>query len=347
MRVLVVDDEHGNREILKQLLEHTGYQVTTAKNGREAVELVKNNFYDVILMDVNMPEMDGIEAVRRIRELGSHSVIIMVTSYDDLRTMEDSASVGADDFITKPVDFTELIAKLHMIKENMEFHRLKAKKTSETRKKIQELYEISEKLMKENRSLMMELIKILHNVAEYRDDETHEHTVRVGWVSGKIAKAMGFDEDYVTEIRLAAPFHDLGKVGISDSILLKPGKLTDEEYEKMKTHTLIGYNILKNASSSILKKAAIIALTHHERWNGSGYPKGLKENEIPVEGMITAVSDSLDAMVSKRVYKKAMPFEKALEEIKSLSGILYSPDVVEAFKKVEDEIRAFYEERYT
>ena len=207
--------------------------------------------------------------------------------------------------------------------------------------------EITEKnsndLIEENIKMSFESLGILNKVSEFRDDETHEHTLRVGWLAGRIAEQMGFDASFVTRMQFAAPLHDIGKIGIPDKILLKPAKLTDDEWKIMKQHAKIGYDILNVGSSSkIIQLAADIALSHHERWNGSGYPQKLKEKEIPIPGLITAVADSFDAMVSKRPYKDPISSEDVCQEIMTNSGILYSPDVVEAFISLEEEICNYY-----
>ena len=343
VRVMIVDDESQNRQIISQFLKFKGYEVLEASNGREAIEILeRDQGIDVVLMDIDMPIMDGVEATKEIRSRKIPVLIIVLTAYGDEDTMKKAALVGADDFLTKPVDLVLLLSKLVMIENHIEFHRSKMGVYYESLSKIDELINTSKELMRANEMLTVELVQLLYVVAEYRDDETHEHTMRVGWLSGRIAEKIGLNADEVATIQLAAPLHDIGKIGIRDNILLKPGKLTEEEYEVMKTHTMIGYNVLKASSSEILKKAAMISLTHHERWDGSGYPRGLKGDEIPIEGQIVAVADSFDAMVSKRVYKEPKPFNEAFQEIISLSGRHYSPYVVSAFQSLYDEIRWYY-----
>jgi len=188
------------------------------------------------------------------------------------------------------------------------------------------------------------VLEILFRIFEFKDYETREHITRVGIVSAKIAKMMGKDDLFVSLIRFAAPLHDIGKLLIPNEILLKPGKLTEEEWEVVKKHPIIGWNILKDAASDVLRLAASIALTHHERWDGTGYPGGLKEKEIPIEGRIVAVADSLDAMVCERPYKRSKNLDEAFREINDLSGIWYDPEVVKALNIVEEELKKLYEE---
>ena len=188
------------------------------------------------------------------------------------------------------------------------------------------------------------VLEILFRIFEFKDYETREHITRVGIVSAKIAKTMGKDDLFVSLIRFAAPLHDIGKLLMPNEILLKPGKLTEEEWEVVKKHPIIGWSILKDAASDVLRLAASIALTHHERWNGTGYPGGLKEKEIPIEGRIVAVADSLDAMVCERPYKRSKNLDEAFREINDLSGIWYDPEVVKALNIVEEELKKLYEE---
>lgn len=343
MKILVADDNKQNRKIISQFLKFKGYKVVEASNGAEVLRtLERERDIEIILMDVDMPVMDGIEATRLIRERQIPVLIIVLTAYGDEETMDKAAEAGADDFLSKPVDLVLLLSKLVMVEKHLKFHKSRLSIYAESLKRIEELVNTSTELMKANEMLTVELVQLLYVVAEYRDDETQKHTMRVGWLSGRLGEKLGLDPDEVATIQLAAPLHDIGKVGISDSILLKPGRLTPEEYETMKTHAMIGYRILKKSSSDILRKAAVISLTHHERWDGSGYPRGLKGDEIPIEGQIVAVADSFDAMVSKRVYKDPKPFEEAFQEVRSLSGSFYSPKIVSVFIELHDEIKWYY-----
>jgi len=344
LKVLVVDDSEMSRDVIVKFLKFKGYEVFEASNGNEALYIMgKEEDIDVVLLDVEMPVMNGIETVRNIRISGYPAIVIMLTGLGDEETMKKAAQNGADDFLTKPVDLVLLLSKLVAIEKYKKFHEEKTKTFHESTRKIGDLMKSAMKLSEENKHLSIELVHLIYIIAEYRDDETHAHTMRVGWLSGEIAAEMGLSEEEAAMIQLAAPLHDVGKIGVPDLILLKPDRLTDEEFEKMKKHTLIGYDILRNSSSGVLKKAAVISLTHHERWNGSGYPKGLKGEDIPIEGLIVAVADSFDAMVCKRVYKGPIPMEKAFEEIKNLSGVLYSPKVIDAFIQIKDKVFKYYE----
>uniref|UniRef100_A0A7C3RM75 Response regulator n=1 Tax=Dictyoglomus thermophilum TaxID=14 RepID=A0A7C3RM75_DICTH len=338
MKIMIVEDDIESRNFLVKFLQSKRYEVIEAENGKKALEILKSNEVDIVLMDISMPIMNGLETTKRIRDLGYPVVVIMLTAYKDLDMMKKSAFAGADDYITKPIDLSELYAKILLAEKYLPFHKFRHSLIVSLFSEKELSQKTIEELINKNKDFTMEILNIMYKVSEYRDDETYEHTLRVGWLSGKLAEKLGLDELEVSEIRLSSPLHDIGKIGIPDSILLKPAKLFPYEYEIMKKHTLIGYEILNKSSSSILKKGAEIALTHHERWNGSGYPKGLSGKEIPISGAIVAVADSIDAMASKRPYKPERPIEEVLEEIKALSGKFYNPDVVNALFEIREEV---------
>ncbi|KHC93342.1 response regulator receiver modulated metal dependent phosphohydrolase [Thermotoga sp. Mc24] len=340
MTVLIVEDDDITREAMGQYLKLSGIDVIEAENGEKAVELSKD--VDVALVDVMLPGMSGIEVVNKIKAKNPSCVVFVVTAYDDTGIIKKCVEVGTDDFIKKPVNLELLRLKITHALRNRVFHLYRNSYLKSLKKKLFLLEKTAEEFFTEYEDFLFEVLEILNMLSEYRDMETHKHTERVGWLSGRIAEEMGMSEVFVTEIQFAAPLHDIGKIGIPDRILLKPGILTPEEFEIMKQHTTIGFRILSRSNSPILQLGAEIALTHHERWNGAGYPRGLKGREIPISGLIVAVADSFDAMVSKRPYKNPKPLEEAFREIESLSGKLYSPEVVEAFLKLEKEITDVY-----
>ncbi len=343
MTILVVDDEKIFRSIVRKYLERSGHEILEAANGLEAVNcLEKNEDIDLVLMDINMPIMDGITAIRKIREKNIPVIVVVVTSEFEEEVMEKAVEAGADDFLTKPVDYRMLATKLKMMERHIHFYRVRLRKRTQMLHEFEKLLSAAEKFEEEKNIFAEELTHVLYEVVEYRDFETYGHTIRVGWVSAKIAQELGMSEKDVATINLAAPLHDIGKIGIPDSILLKPGPLDKNEFEVMKRHTIIGYNILKDTTSYVLQKAAVISYTHHERWDGSGYPQELKEDEIPIEGAIVAVADSFDAMTSPRRYKPPIPFDDAFDEIIGLSGVFYSPEVVAVFEKLREEIYEYY-----
>ncbi|SHF64875.1 putative two-component system response regulator [Caldanaerobius fijiensis DSM 17918] len=325
-RIMVVDDEVSSRSFIVKYLKYLGYGVVEAANGKEALDKLEKIPVDVVLMDISMPVMDGIEATREIRERNYPVVVLMLTALTDEKAMDEAAGAGADDLLTKPVNLKELETRLKLALKVVNFYKSKRYFQMVIFEDLRQLNETVKELQQRNEQLIMELFTKLQLISEYRDDETHEHTLRVGWLAGQLAEKLGLSAVDVAEIEFAAPFHDIGKIGIPDRILLKPAKLDDEEWEIMKKHTTIGYEILSGSSSSILEKAATIALTHHERWDGSGYPEGLSENDIPLEGQIIAVADSFDAIVSKRPYKDALPLDYAFEDIEKKAGSWYNPE---------------------
>ncbi|MCD6449966.1 MAG: HD domain-containing protein, partial [Thermotogaceae bacterium] len=344
LKVVVAGRDKISRSTIVNFLKFKGYEVFEVSTKEEAIDVFeKERDIDVALLDVDIFASNKLEVIREIKKRYFSAVVILFVGLNDEEIMEEAARAGVSDLVMKPVDLPLLIAKLVAIEKFKKFHREKGRIYSNDKEEIEKLTQSAMKLAKENMLFSIELVQLAYTLSEYRDDETHAHTTRVGWISAKIAEKMEMEEEEVATLQMAAPLHDIGKIGIPDSILLKPGRLTDEEYEKMKMHTLIGYSILKNSSSKILRKAAMIALTHHERWDGSGYPRGLKGKEIPLEGLIVAVADSFDAMVCKRVYKDPIPIEKAFEEIKDLSGTWYSPEVVKVFSDLGDEVFGYYQ----
>lgn len=342
-KILIVDDDYTSRNILIEYLKELKYLPVEATNGKEAMQLVLNNTIDLIIIDLYMPVMNGFEAIKQIRENGINIPIIVLTTANSEEDLRKAANAGADDFLVKPIRFDELEIRLNNIIKTKIFYENKTLFLRSLLNENIKSLEILENLFNENQSLVFDLLEKMYLVSEYRDNETYEHTKRVGTISKIIAQNLGLDMDFINNIYFSAPLHDMGKIGIPDKILLKPASLTNEEFEIMKTHVGIGYKILSNSNSAILKLAASIALNHHERWDGSGYPKGLRRDQISIEGLITGVADSFDAIVSKRVYKPAKPLEKGFNEIKRLSNILYSPDVVKAFIEGFNEIEKLYE----
>ncbi|SHE56945.1 putative two-component system response regulator [Marinitoga hydrogenitolerans DSM 16785] len=329
--------------IISEYIRELNYEPIIASNGKEALKILKKEAVSVILMDIYMPVMGGFETIKKIRDMNIPTPIIILTTATNESDLKQAAKNGADDFLIKPVNFDELKIRLNTILKVKIFYENKNQFFASLLNENIVALENLENLYKKNQNLVFELLEKMYLVSEFRDDETYEHTKRVGSLSKLIAQAMNLDSNLINEIYFAAPLHDIGKIGIRDNILLKPGKLTIEEYEVMKDHAAIGYKILSKSESSILKLAASIAITHHERWDGSGYPRGLKRNEIPIEGLIVGVVDSFDAIVSKRIYKDKRELKEGFDEIKRLSGIMYSPKVVETLFKIKDKIKTFYE----
>jgi putative two-component system response regulator len=329
-----------NRKVASKILNKEGFEVVEAQNGEEAIEILKSTKIDMILMDLMMPVMDGYEATSIIKSDSEISAIplIVISALSDKQAIIKALELGADDYLTKPFDITDFRLRVkNAIKIGSYQNMLKDKKALlefEVNEKTQELQDA----LTEVKNSEKDIINILSKTAEFRDNETSAHTVRVGDMAALMASKFGWDGESVELMRLAAPMHDMGKVGIADNILLKAGKLDENEFSIMKTHALIGHSILSQKESPLLKLAAEIAYTHHEKYDGSGYPRGLNADEIPLSGAIVAVADVFDALLSERPYKRAFSLEQTLEIIKSGSSAHFNPEVVALFLESLDEV---------
>ena len=338
--VLLCDDELMNRKVASKILNREGFEVIEAQNGVEAIVALKQNKIDLILMDLMMPIMDGFEATKIIKQTQTYSMIplIIISALSDKEAIKKGLELGADEYLTKPFDITDFRLRVkNGIKMGVYQNMLKEHKTlleEQVKEKTQELLQA----LIEVQNSEKDIIAILSKTAEYRDNETSLHTLRVGDMAALLAQKLAWNEDEVELIRLAAPMHDIGKVGIPDYILLKPGKLDDDEFVKMKEHANIGHTILSQKNTPLLQLAAQIARTHHEKYDGTGYPLGLKADDIPLSGAIVAVVDVFDALLSERPYKKAFSLEDTLEILQNGSGTHFNPEVVELFLSNLDEI---------
>jgi putative two-component system response regulator len=340
-KILVVDDEDRNLRLMKLLLTSFGYDVLTASNGEEALEMVHDIPPDVILLDVMMPKMDGFEVAKQLKREEETKIIpiVMVTALNGVEDRVKALEAGADDFLNKPVDKTELRARVtslvkvkacndYMRNYQKELEAEVAKRTIQLRQALKKLKEAS-----------LESIFHLCRAAEYKDENTGDHIKRMSHYASAVARKMGLNKQTVEDLLYTAPMHDAGKIGIPDHILLKPSKLNNKEWETMKQHTIVGAQILAGSGAKFIKLAEIIALTHHERWDGSGYPKGLKGSKIPLIGRIAAIADVFDALTSKRPYRmKPFSLEEAFNYIKEGRGRHFDPKVVDAFFATKDEI---------
>jgi len=332
MKILIVDDNEINVMLLEEVLKEEGYAPESCTNPLEAVELTKTTKYDIAFIDYMMPEMNGIELIKKIKANSPDTICVMVTAASSNEVKLEALKAGANEFLSKPIDTAEIIIRLEnsikLIKSNKI---LKDYSTS-----------LEEEVKKATNSLLnaqYETLSVLSNVAEYRDEDTNLHTKRVAFYSKLIAEKAGLDEEMQDLIFYASPLHDIGKIGISDNILLKPGRLTDEEFEIMKTHAKIGYDMLKDFDNNkYLKAGAQIALTHHEKFNGKGYPYGLKGDEIDIKGQIVAIADVFDALTSVRPYKKAWTMEKTFGLIEEELGQQFNPFFGQIFLNSKDEI---------
>jgi putative two-component system response regulator len=337
--ILIVDDEEYNLDVLEQFLLVKNYRVLSACTGLDALMILESEDIDLILLDVMMPGMNGYDVLREIRASKDRYIpVIMITALnskeDKIRALEE----GSDDFLNKPIDKYELYARVHTLLRTRHYYkqlatakqRLEnevARQTAELQEALRNLQLLNQKLGDSHR----EIVERLSSAAEFKDPETAAHIQRISHYCGVLARAMGMDEEEVKLLIQASPMHDIGKIGVPDQILLKQGKLTPEEFDKMKEHTLIGYKILNGSDSPLLKLASEIALSHHEKYDGSGYPYGLTGADIPLSGRIVAVVDVFDALTSRRPYKEPYPNEKAYEIIRQGSGIHFDPEIVRLF----------------
>ncbi len=337
--ILVVDDEELNRELLDAQLACLGHCAEFAENGVEALAKLTPDI-DLVLLDAMMPEMDGFTVARRVREDPRYYdlPIIMVTALSGKADRLRAVEAGANDFITKLVDRIELqvrtasLLKMKAAQDAVKRHRAELEET--VRQRTAELRQAVHDLAEAQRRTHEAHLDTIHRLAlaaEYRDNDTSAHIHRVGDYCALIARALGLPEDEVEIIRHASPMHDVGKLGIPDAILLKPGALTPEERAVIEQHALIGARILHGSEAKLLQVGEVIALSHHEKWDGSGYPYGLTGEEIPLYGRICAVVDVFDALTSKRPYKEAFSNEKACDILRAGRGTHFDPRVLDLF----------------
>jgi putative two-component system response regulator len=345
-RILIVDDEELNRDLLQAMIESLGYEAETASDGVEALAKVRIDI-DLVLMDVMMPDMDGFETTRRIRKDYNENQlpIVMVTALKEKEDHLHAVKAGANDFISKPVDKIELevrTASLLKMKEaqdaiihnQAELETKVEKRTEQLRHALNDSVEAQRETKKAN----IETIHRLVVAAEYKDEDTANHIMRMSSYCEILAKSLHITPGDVELVHLASPLHDVGKIGTPDNILFKPGKHTAEEFEIMKQHTVFGGRILNNSTSKLLQAGEVIALSHHEKWDGSGYPKGLAGEDIHLWGRICAVADVFDALSSKRPYKEAFSKEKTLEIMKESRGKHFEPKLIDLFLENLDKV---------
>ncbi len=348
-KILIVDDEDRNLRLLKEFCEHLGYRTLLATNGSEALEKARNEHPDVILMDIIMPEIDGFEATEILKKdnLTKDIPVIIVTALSSRQDRLQGIAAGADDILTKPIDFEELRLRLRNTLKRKELEDLLKEHNRLLEQKVQERTAQLQDAKKAIETSFIETIWRLTLAAEYKDEETGNHLKRTSLYCKEMAEKIGMDREFVKRIYYASPMHDIGKVGIPDNILLKPGRLTQQQWKLMKTHTTIGARILQDSKSPYLQMAVKICLSHHERWDGSGYPNGLKAEDIPIEGRIMNICDQYDALRSKRPYKPALPHKKVVEILTKGDGRTlpehFDPQVVSIFKQIHKKFNDIYE----
>jgi putative two-component system response regulator len=334
-RILIVDDEPGNVEVLRRLLERSGFhRLETTTDAREAASLYVRVRPDLILLDLHMPELDGLAVMDELNEIAEASYLPILVLTGDItpEARREALSRGAKDFVSKPFDPDEVLLRIRTLLETRFLYLQIQSHNQMLEAKVRER-------TRELEGAQIEIIERLARAAEFRDDNTGQHTERVGQMAALLARQLGLPDMQVALIRRAAPLHDVGKIGVPDTILLKLGRLTAEEFAVVRTHTTIGARILSGSRFPILRLAEEIAFNHHERWDGHGYA-GIAGDAIPLAGRIVAVADVFDALTQKRPYKPAWPVEEALAEIDRQRGRMFDPALVDVFLRViEGELR--------
>ncbi len=341
--ILVVDDTLENLKLLTEMLQEQGYIVRPTRNGKLALKAAAKDPPDLILLDINMPEMDGYEVCQNIKadQLLKDIPILFISALEETADKLKAFSVGGLDYISKPFEFKEVNAR---VETHLKLHQFQVKLEKLVQEQVEEIHDSQ-----------MSTIFALAKLTESRDDETGKHIEHVQSFCKSLAVKLGdtsiyekiINKEFVDNLFHASPLHDIGKVGISDNILLKPGKLTGEEFEIIKTHTTIGAQTLESVSSAYPKNAFInmgiaIARSHHEKWAGSGYPDGLMGEDIPLPARIMTIADVYDALRSKRPYKEAFPHKKSVNIISKDSGSHFDPIIVKAFLEIEGEFKEIH-----
>ena len=331
-RALLVDDEEAICALLSHRLAREGYQCRTCQSASEALELMKQGEFDVVISDLRMPGMSGMELLRKVRAQYPRVTFVVATGEGDVRVGIEAMKEGAADYLLKPFQMEAVVVSVARALENQRLSR----EIEEYRKNLEKMVEQRTKQLqaatKRIESTYDETLEALGAALDLRDTETEGHSRRVSRYCLEIARAMGLSPEQLRQIARGSYLHDIGKIGIPDSILLKPGKLTDEEAAIMQTHARIGYDLVSRIA--FLAPAAEIILTHQERYEGTGYPQGLVGEEIPIGARIFAIADTLDAMTSDRPYRRALPFSAAYEEIQREADRQFDPKVVKVFLEI-------------
>ncbi len=340
--ILIVDDEPATRGVIAKLLEEAGYATIEARSGQEALAILSRKLPDLILLDLVMPGMGGLDLLRTLksdgRTLSIPAIIVTGMSGDEARI--SALQGGAADYLIKPFDKTELTTRVQNHIRLREYRNLQREHAENLEQKI------AEKMAQLNDSYH-ETIYLLTSAAEFRDEDTGAHIRRVSHFTAEIARSMGLAPDYIDCIFYASPMHDIGKIAVSDLILYKPTALDEQEWVTMKSHTIFGKRILENGKAAYIRMGAEIAESHHERWDGSGYPYRLAGDAIPLTGSIMSICDSYDALRSRRPYKQPIGHEETVRIITEGDGRTdpkhFRPEVLSAFSKYEARFREIYE----
>jgi len=332
--VVVVDDNPANVALLGKLLRNEGYEnVTGFTDPRLVQSHYEKNRVDIVLLDIRMPHMDGFEVMAALKSvaLDDYLPILVLTAQTDIETRHRALAEGAKDFLNKPFEHAEALNRIYNILDVRLMHNKIRDHNAELEKKVHAR-------TREIEETRLDVIRRLGRAAEYRDNETGFHVIRMSKYCECLALAAGMSEHDATVLLNASPMHDVGKIGIPDAVLLKPGKLDPDEWEIMKSHSSIGGEILSEGDSELMHVARTVALTHHENWDGTGYPEGLKGEEIPLAGRIASICDVFDALLSDRPYKKAWTVEEAAEFMRQESARKFDPELLKLFFDISDEI---------
>ena len=338
-RILAIDDNILNIQILKKILTNAGFiNITTTTDPTKAIDLYKETQPDLILLDINMPKMDGFAVMLQLSILNPDDYLpLLILTAEEESVRFKALQSGAKDFLHKPYEHLDVLLKSrNIIEVRLLYNQIKNHNASLDQ-------QINERI-KEIRDTRLEAIQRLAIAAELRDAGTGKHIYRMSRYCQILALAIGFSKEQGELVLTTSPLHDIGKIAIPDSILLKPSSLEPHEFEIIKTHTTLGAKMLSGSDSVFLRMAETVALSHHEKWDGNGYPRGLKGEEIPLVGRICSLADVFDALNSARPYKKAWSFEETMAEIKRLKGTHFDPKLVDAFLDSTKELKAVYDQ---
>ena len=334
-KILIIDDDELSIRLLEEILHKAGFHnIKATMDSRLASKLYAEFRPELLLLDLKMPYLDGFQVMEQLKvyEQTSYLPILVISQEESAETKFRALQSGAKDFLNKPYDRFEVLIRIENLIEVRMLH-------NQVRRQNESLEERVRERTKDLQETRLDVIRRLAHAAEYRDNETGSHIIRMSTYSVCLAQQVGFNESQRELLLMASPLHDIGKIAIPDYILLKPGKLDPDEWEIMKTHTTMGAELLSGSKSPFLQMAEIIALTHHEKWDGSGYPQGLKKENIPLIGRICGLCDVFDALTNKRPYKPAWSFQRAAEEIQQQNGKHFDPSLVESFVKILPEFK--------
>lgn len=357
-KILIVDDDISLGMTLEELLKENDYHtVRYLSDSREAENVYRDFHPDLVMLDIKMPYLDGFEVMKRFKAVGNGAFvpILVLTGETDEALCVQALGMGATDFLTKPYKVSEVLARIHNLLEVHQLHNelenrndFLEDKVRERTAQLRQAIEQLDKMHHEVKAAYIETIYRLTRATEYKDEETGDHVKRLSLYAAALGRELGLNDAVVELLLYASPMHDIGKIGIPDKILFKGEALTEEEWKVMKTHPTIGYEILKDSTAPVLKMGAVIALNHHERWDGSGYPRGLKGDQIPLEARILTLVDVYDALRSKRHYKEAFSHEKTCKIILEGDGRVmpqhFDPKLLETFQRIHLEFKKIFDE---